>query len=204
MILIDKIKQSPKLKHLTLRLLIPKNDFRPRWWVRTFLTPFYLKKGKGCIVRNSCRMDIFPNHVCSIGEKSLIESFTTINNAVGDVCIGSQTVIGLSNVIIGPVSIGNKTIIAQHVVISGLNHGYEDVQISPADQKVSTSPIKIAENVWIGANAVITAGIKIGKHCVIGANSVVTKDIPDYCVVVGNPARIIKKYNFNTRIWERV
>ena len=47
------------------------------------------------------------------------------------------------------------------------------------------------------------AGVKVGEHCVIGANSVVTKDIPDYCVAVGMPARIIKRYNFKTNTWER-
>jgi acetyltransferase-like isoleucine patch superfamily enzyme len=71
-------------------------------------------------------------------------------------------------------------------------------------QKVTTSKISIAENVWIGANSVITAGINIGRHTVIGAGSVVTKDLPAYCVAVGNPARIVKQYNHETQVWEKV
>ncbi len=55
-----------------------------------------------------------------------------------------------------------------------------------------TSPIIIDDDVWVGANSVILAGVKIGKHCVIGAGSIVTKDIPDYTIAVGNPARIYK------------
>ena len=50
-------------------------------------------------------------------------------------------------------------------------------------------------------NVVIIAGINIGNHVTIGANSVVTHDLPDYCVAVGNPARIIKKYDFNQNQW---
>ena len=61
-----------------------------------------------------------------------------------------------------------------------------------AEAGVSTSPITINDNVWIGANATIAAGVTIGKHFVIGTGSVVTKDVPDYSVAVGNPAKAIK------------
>ena len=59
----------------------------------------------------------------------------------------------------------------------------------------------IADDVWIGGNVVILAGISIGEHAVIGAGSVVTKDVPPYSVVVGNPAKIVKKYDFNLNVW---
>ena len=149
-------------------------------------------------------MDVFPFNKFELGAQSTIESFATINNAVGDVKIGSRTMIGLGNVIIGPVEIGDDTMLAQNIVISGLNHGYEDVTLPPRVQKVKTLKITIAENVWIGANSVVTAGVSIGKHSVIGAGSVVTKSIPDYCVAVGNPARIVKRYNFENKEWEKI
>jgi len=94
--------------------------------------------------------------------------------------------------------------LAQNIIISGLNHGYEDVTTPPRIQKVVTKQITIDDDVWIGANCVITAGVTIGKHAVIGAGSVVTKDIPQFSVAVGNPARVIKKYNFETSSWEKV
>ena len=62
----------------------------------------------------------------------------------------------------------------------------------------------IDEGTWIGTKTTIIGNVHIGKHCVIGANSVVTKDIPDYCVAAGIPAKIIKRYNFETNCWERV
>lgn len=184
-------------------MLIPSGEARPRLWVRWFVNPFYHHRGKGSIIRFRVRMDVFPFKNFSLGSKSIIEQFATINNGVGDVIIGDNCGIGISNVIIGPVTMGNYVMLAQNIVMSGLNHGYEDISMPPRLQKVITKQITIADNVWIGANSVITAGVTIGKHSVIGAGSVVTKNIPDYAVAVGNPARVIKKYNFTTNSWEK-
>ncbi|WP_349785145.1 acyltransferase [Pedobacter sp. ASV1-7] len=204
MSIISKIKSNPKLKKMALSLLIPANDHRPRLWVRMFLNPFKHKKGKHSIIRSKTRMDVFPFNTFELGAKSIIEDFATINNGVGAVVIGNESIIGLGNVIIGPVSIGNHVMLAQNIVISGLNHGYEDISIPPASQPVNVKQIMIADDVWIGANSVITAGVSIGKHSVIGAGSVVTKDVPPFCIAVGNPARVIKRYNNETLIWEKV
>nr|WP_233174092.1 acyltransferase [Pedobacter sp. ASV19] len=147
---------------------------------------------------------MFPYNKFQLGRKSVIESYSTVNNGVGDVFIGDNTIVGLSNTIIGPVEIGNGVMLAQGIVISGLNHGYMDITQSPSVQKVVTKKITIGDDVWVGANVVITAGVNIGKHSVIGGGSVVTKDVPEHAVVVGNPARLVKKYNFQTCIWEKV
>ena len=64
--------------------------------------------------------------------------------------------------------------------------------------------VSIGGGSYIGINAVIVGNVKIGNHCVIGANSVVTKDVPDYCVAVGSPAKILKRYNFETQLWEPI
>ncbi|WP_316780195.1 acyltransferase [Pedobacter antarcticus] len=197
------IKSNPKLKKVFHWMLIPPNDFRPRWWIRNFVNPFFHKKGKGTIVRYRTRLDLLPFNSFSLGAGSVIEDFSVLNNGVGDLSIGHHTIIGIGNTIIGPVQIGNHVMLAQNVVISGLNHGYEDINISPSDQVVTTKLITISDDVWIGANAVITAGVRIGKHAIVGGGSVVTKDVPDYCVVVGNPAKIIKRYSFESNTWER-
>jgi acetyltransferase-like isoleucine patch superfamily enzyme len=204
MLLLSAVKSNPKLKKFAHWLLIPHGQARPRLWVRLFVNPFIHKKGKGTIIRFNTRMDVFPFNNFKIGSKSIIEDFSTINNGVGDVSIGNNTGIGLSNVIIGPVKIGDYVMLAQNIVISGLNHGFEDVTMPPRVQKVVTKQIIIEDNVWIGANSVVTAGVTIGKQAVIGAGSVVTKNIPGYCVAVGNPARVIKKYNFETGSWQKV
>jgi len=199
-----QIKSNPVLKKIVHRLLIPKNEHRPRLWVKLFLNPFKHQRGKGSRIRSNTRMDLMPFNNFQLGDNSTVEEFSTVNNGVGDVIIGSNTIIGIGNVVIGPVVIGDNVMLAQNIVISGLNHGYEDINVSPSKQKVVTKPISIANDVWIGANSVITAGVTIGKHVVIGAGSVVTKSIPDYSVAVGNPAKIVKKYNFESNTWEKV
>ena len=200
----ETIKSNPSLKKLVLWMMIPTYDFRPRLWIRWFVNPIKIKRGKNTIIRFSTRMDILPFNKFEIGSQSLIEDFSTINNGVGDVKIGNNTIIGLSNVIIGPVDIGNGVMLAQNIVVSGLNHGYEAIDISPSKQPVITKKITIEDDVWIGANSIITAGVTIGKHAVIGAGSVVVKDIPPYSIAVGNPAKVIKAYNFETNIWEKI
>lgn len=204
MSLISAIKSNPKLKKFVHWMIIPRGQSRPRLWMRLFVNPFIYKKGKNVTIRFNTRMDIFPFNKFGIGSNSIIEDFATINNGVGDVSIGNNCGIGLSNVIIGPVKMGNYVMLAQNVVVSGLNHGYEDVTMPPRMQKVVTKQITIEDNVWIGANCVITAGVTIGKHAIIGAGSVVTKDIPQFSVAVGNPARVIKKYNFETNSWGKI
>jgi acetyltransferase-like isoleucine patch superfamily enzyme len=204
MSVLSSIQANPKLKKIAHFLLIPTNDFKPRLWVRLFLNPFKHSKGAGSVIRRRSRLDVFPFNGFALGKKSFIEDFAVINNGVGDVTIGDNTIIGLSNVIIGPVSIGDNVMLAQNIVVSGLNHGYQDVSIPPSLQEVECKKISISDDVWIGANCVITAGVSIGKHSIIGAGSVVTKCVPDYCIAVGNPARIIKRFNFTTREWERV
>lgn len=149
-------------------------------------------------------MDVLPWNAFHLGNHSTIEDFTTVNNGVGAVTIGDHTRIGLGNTIIGPVSIGNDVRLAQNVVLSGLNHNYEDVSRPIHAQGVSTAMINIGESSWIGANVTIVAGVTVGRHCIVAGGSVVTKDIPPYSVAVGNPARVIKQYNHHTGQWETV
>ena len=204
MSLSENIKANPFIKKLALWMMIPENDFRPRLWIRLFINPFKHKRGKGSLIRSRTRMDVFPFNKFELGKRSLIESFSTINNGVGDVFIGDKSLIGIGCTVIGPIAIGNNVIFAQNIVLSGLNHGYELIDIPPCDQKTITSKITVMDDVWIGANCVVTAGVTIGKHAVIGAGSVVTKDVPPYSVSVGNPAKVVKLYNFETNQWERV
>lgn len=202
--IINKIKADPKLKALVLRLLMPKNQARPRLWVRAFVNPFKHKKGKNATIRRSTRMDVMPFNDFVLGDNSTIEDFATVNNGMGAVRIGNNSRIGISCVVIGPVTVGNYVILAQNIVMSGLNHGYEDINTPISLQKCTTKEIVIEDESWIGANAVVTAGVRIGKHSVVAAGSVVTKDVPPYSIVAGNPARVIKRYNQETKLWERV
>ncbi len=197
----ETIKGNPLLKKIIHRMLIPAGEARPRLWVKWFVNPFIHSYGDGAKVRRRTRMDVLPFNKFSLGHRSTIEDFCTVNNGVGDVEIGFNTLIGMSNVIIGPINIGNNVIFAQNVVASGLNHEYRDINLPISEQKILVSPIVIEDDCWIAANSVITAGVTIGRHSVVAAGSVVTKSIPPYSVAAGNPAKVIKTYDPINGMW---
>ncbi|MDR2918223.1 MAG: acyltransferase [Tannerella sp.] len=200
MSLIATIKSNDRLKKFFWRLCIHSTKDRPRQWFRLLL-PIFIKRGKKSVIYRSVRKDIFPSHQFTLGNYSIVEDFATIANAMGDIHIGNRSRIGLGNTIIGPVNIGNNVNLAQNVVVSGLNHNYSDVNRTIKAQGVNTSLIVIRDDVWIGANSVVLAGVTIGKHVVVGAGSVVTRDIPDYSIALGNPARVIKVYDLDRKEW---
>ncbi|ACF12852.1 putative acetyl transferase [Chloroherpeton thalassium ATCC 35110] len=195
---------KPWLKNTVHRLLIPKGQARPRWTTRVFINPWVHRRGRGAKVAGSARLDLFPFNRFELGAGSTVEDFVTLNNGVGDLCIGDNTRIGISNVLIAPVRIGNNCILAQNIVISGLNHGYENPDLPIKDQPVSKKEIVIEDDCWIGANVSIAAGVTVGKHAVVGAGSVVTKSVPPFHIAVGNPAKVIKKYDFAEKKWVKV
>ena len=204
MSIIASIKSNPKIKRLVLWSIAPSRNPRPRWWVRCFLNPFIHKRGKGSTIRRRSRIDVFPWNRFEIGELTTIEDFTTINNGSGAVILGNRVRVGIGSVIIGPVTMGNGSGLGQHVFVSGFNHGYKDASKNSSVQKLDIRPVIIEDEAHIGANSVVTAGVTIGKRCQIGAGSVVTKSIPPYCVAVGNPCRVIKRFNPETNEWEKV
>ncbi len=169
-----------------------QTETRPRWYIR-LLAPLYQHRGKGSVIHSSVRMDTPPYHLFRLGEKSVVESFACINNAMGDVVIGDHTRVGLHNTIIGPVTIGSHVNLAQGIVVTALNHNFEESSKRIDEQGVHTKAVTIDDDVWIGANAVILPGVTIGSHSVVAAGSVVTHDVPSHVVVAGVPAKIIKE-----------
>ena len=109
------------------------------------------------------------------------------------------------------VEIGNNVLIASKIFISDICHGeYADIENMsdpnehPNDRKLSAKPVIIHDDVWIGEMVSILPGVEIGKGSIIGANSVVTKSIPEYSIAAGNPAKVIKQYNFNKKQWKKI
>lgn len=201
----ERVRRNPQIKQFILKLISSEKNPKPRLWVKIFLNPFFHKKGKGAIVRSRrSRIDVFPWHQFNVGRDTIIEDFTVINNGAGEVIIGDNARVGIGSVLIGPVHIGNKVGLGQHVFISGFNHGFQDANRDSNEQELERKPVFIDQETHIGSNSVVLAGVHIGKRVQIGAGSVVTKNIPDFCVAVGNPAKVIKQYNFGKKTWERV
>ncbi len=188
----QQLKESPRLKQLLDYLIMNQRGARPRWYVR-LLAPLYQHRGRGSKIYRSVRMDTPPYRRFSLGKGSVVESFSCINNAVGDVIIGDYTRIGIHNTIIGPVTIGSHVNLAQGITVTALNHNFDAPEKRIDEQGVSTRPVVISDDVWIGANAVILPGVTIGRHSVVAAGAVVTSDVADGCVVGGVPAKIIKR-----------
>lgn len=120
--------------------------------------------------------------------------------------IGDGTDIGNFNHItcVNQVSIGNKVLTADGVHISDNGHGFNDPGIPIMDQPVvSKGAVFIGDGTWLGENVSVLS-CRIGRNCVIGANAVVTRDVPDFCVAAGIPARVIKQFDPQSGTWRRV
>jgi acetyltransferase-like isoleucine patch superfamily enzyme len=147
---------------------------------------------KGLTTGTSCRFDLE-------GQKKTL--FIGENCQFGDYV----HIVALENV-----TIGNDVLMASKIFISDTNHGSYDSKLQsspskpPAQRELICSPVKIGKNVWIGENVVILPGTRIGDGCIIGANSVVNRDVEENCIAVGEPAKIIKRYNKENEQWEKI
>lgn len=198
------LDNHPKLKSFLHYLLVHPYTSRPRWWARTFIIPFVIKRGKGSIIRRKARLDIIPSKKITLGKKSVIEDYTIINNGMGDIFIGDYTHVTSRVKLVGPVTLGNYVTIGSGAQITGLTHNYLDVTRPIAKQGVPPNRTVVEDDVWIGGNSCINQGITIGTHSIIASGSVVTKNVPPYSVVGGNPARILRQYDFEKQEWTKI
>lgn len=122
------------------------------------------------------------------------------------ITIGNHCWIGIRNsfACINSIEIGNNVLFAGYVHITDHSHGYEDINKPITGQPlISKGPVVIEDDCWLGFGCEILSGVHIGRHSIVAARAVVTKDVPPYSIVAGNPARIVKKYNFENKKWER-
>lgn len=155
----------------------------------------YISFGKGFTTGRCCRIEVCGQHVSGevclqIGENVQINDFVHI-------------------AAYKKVVIGDHVLIASKVFISDINHGnYKsssfDISLPPIEHSLVSQTVCIGNKVWIGESACILPGVTIGEGAVVGALSCVTKSVPPYSIVVGNPARVVKKFNHNTNCWELI
>lgn len=110
---------------------------------------------------------------------------------IGDRCVIGK---GVSIVAHDRIEIGDDTMTGHYVYITDQNHGYEDLEVPIGRQMWKNAPVRIGRGCWVGTGAVILPGTVIGDHVVVAAGSVVRGDVPDYCVVAGTPARIVRRF----------
>ncbi len=123
----------------------------------------------------------------------------------GKLIIGNHVAIGRFSQIyaLQSIIIEDGVLMAENTLISDNTHTFTDITTPVRDQDIKPlGNVVIGSGTWIGRNVVVN-GCKIGRNCIIGAYTFLKKDIPDYCVVVGNPARIVKRYNPQSGQWEK-
>lgn len=156
------------------------------------LTPDCISIGKSVIIWYNCRIE---------GVKKYNNKVYTPSIVLSD---GVRIQQGVHITCANQILIGKNTCISANVTITDINHPYSNTDIPIERQDIEVKEVFIGEDSKIYNGAVILPGVKIGKHVCIGANSVVNKDIPDYSIAVGAPARVVKKYNFDTKKWEKI
>lgn len=158
---------------------------------------FRLRKFNSLDITIKQNVEFFSFKNISIDDKVSIDRYCRIYSAKNSFIKIGKNVAMNKNILInarggGEIKIGDNCLLASNVVIRSNNHKFDSVDIPIKDQGVSSGKIVISDDVWIGSNAVILPNVTIGKGVIIGAGSVVTKDIKDYEVVGGIPAKTIK------------
>lgn len=166
------------------------------------------KIGRGSVIISPLRLNgkgIKIGNNSKIQYKCWLEANPLTGEQNAELIIGDRCTIGHYNEIYSTKSIilEDNVLTADRVYISDNLHGYENPEIPILQQQIiQKGTVRIGEGSWLGVGVAVI-GANIGKHCVIGANAVVTKDIPDFSVAVGSPAKIIKRFNRETNQWEK-
>lgn len=125
----------------------------------------------------------------------------------GEIYIGEGCYIGdyLTILSASKVEIGSHVLIANHLFITDENHGNNPECALPyGSQPLISSPVSIKEYCWIGEGVKILPGVSIGEWSIVAAGSIVTRNVPPYSLVMGQPAYIYKRYNFDKHEWVKV
>ena len=132
----------------------------------------------------------------TIGRHALFEPGVWLTSHTGRIAIGSGAMLNL-NVMVAAVEhteIGDHCLLANGCLVTDGNHRFDDPDTPVPWQGYTTKgPTVLEDNVWLGANVVVTSGVRIGRRSVIGANSVVTEDIPPYSIAAGAPAAVLRQ-----------
>lgn len=177
---------SNPLEHLRFFLRMRKEKFLVQHPFRNLGAANRIVFGKKVRIRKHAWFAVTENCKVSIGDNTRIGRHFALSG------VGSS------------ITIENDVIISERVFITESYHDFEDITRPVQGTSLSAGPVRIGAESWIGIGVCIMPNVTIGKHCVIGANSTVTSDIPDYCIAVGSPAKVIKQYDFDKQHWLRV
>jgi acetyltransferase-like isoleucine patch superfamily enzyme len=146
-------------------------------------------------------LEAFDDGRLEVGAQALFEPHVWITApAPGRVRIGDGTFlnIGVMVAAVDLVEIGSHCMLANGCFVTDANHRFDDPETPVPWQGFTTKgPTRIGDNVWLGANVVVTSGVTIGERCVVGANSVVTEDVPPFSIAAGAPAKVLRAVTYD-------
>lgn len=180
--------------------------YKIKWLLTTLLVRLQVKK-VGLLSYVGSPLFIFGGKRIIIGNKVRIfpgGRFETHNG--GSILIKDDVSVGQNFHLISsnePLEIGTHTTISGNVFITNMDHNYQEIGVHILNQEYNFKTTSIGENCFIGYGAVIQAGTVLGKQCIVGSNSVVRGVFPACCVIIGAPARIVKRYNEISRQWQK-
>lgn len=143
--------------------------------------------GEGCFV--SPNAHVYADKL-QMGDRSYIAANATVRGP--HIEMGADCTLNPFAALAGLVTLGDGVRIGTHTSIFGFNHGFSEISRPIFKQPCTHVGIRIGDDVWIGANAVIVDGVTVGAHSIIAGGAVVVKDVPPYSIVGGNPARVIR------------
>jgi len=171
-----------KLKKVIQRFLVPS-------FIVTIIYAFKFK----CMVSPRAEVELSP--LLKIGKGTQIGSFTKIKATDGPLTIGANVTVGSNSFLSADkegVSIGDNTMFGPNVTVVGNNYRFDRLDIPMCQQEKTSRGIRIGNDVWIGSGAIILDGVTICDGVIVGAGAVVSRDIAEYQVVAGVPAKVIK------------
>ena len=180
-----------------------------RFFVNKYYPLYWLCKN-GAIVRRplhiNCGKYISIGKQTSIDEYCRLDCYPISENSDPMITIGKRCLIGFNCTFLsaGHIIIGDDCLFASNVFITTENHGMNPENGKYLLQPLNSKDVIIENNCWIGEKVSIMPGVKIGKWSVVGTGAVVTKNIPEYSMAVGNPAKVIRKYDFVQKKWDKI
>jgi len=158
-----------------------------------------VRLGRGVYLDHGVYLHACPGGI-SIGPESLVMknallhvyNFRELPRA--GISIGARSLVGEGCVLRGQggISIGDDVYLGTLVQVLAVNHVFADTTRPISQQGITAQGISIADGAWVGSGAILLDGVRVGRNAVVGAGAVVTRDVPDYCVAVGNPARVVR------------
>ncbi|WP_028459537.1 DapH/DapD/GlmU-related protein [Chloroflexus sp. Y-396-1] len=158
-----------------------------------------VRLGKGVYLDHGVYLHACPGGI-TIGDESMVMKNAILhvynfrNLPHSHITVGRRSLIGEGCILRGQggITIGDDVYLGTLVQILAVNHVFHDTTRPISMQGITAQGISIGHGSWIGSGAIILDGVRIGCNVVVGAGAVVTRDIPDYCIAVGNPARVIR------------